>query len=77
MAIAASIYLSSLRETKPYTAIMADIHIDEFDAYYYTAETKYYNSIATNIPATSMGKGWNETAGYSFYLLPKDASVNM
>ena len=43
MAIADSIYSSSLRETNPYTALMADMHIDGFDAYHYAARTKLYH----------------------------------
>ena len=35
-----SIYSSSLREINPYTALMADMHIDGIDAYHYAARNK-------------------------------------
>ena len=41
MMFANSIYSWSIRETNPYTALMADIHIDVFDDYHYPAQTKH------------------------------------
>ena len=35
-----SIYSWSLCETNPYTALMADMHIDGFDAYHYATRNK-------------------------------------
>ena len=36
-----SIYSWSLREINPYTALMADIPIDWFDAFHYAARTRH------------------------------------
>ena len=33
---------------KQYTALMADVHIDWFDAYHYAPKTKHWDSVLTN-----------------------------
>ena len=68
-----SIYSRSLREINPYTALMADMHIDGFDAYYYAArletDARTLSRPNTDAPVRLGGNGLerNRRQDYNFY----------